>query len=367
MIRAFDSLSLPLLRRLDAEDAHRLAIRGLRLLPPVGPAADDPRLAMRVFGLDFPNPVGMAAGFDKNAEAPDALLRLGFGFVEIGTVTPRPQPGNPRPRLFRLPRDRGVVNRFGFNNEGGEAVLRRLSARHKAQHGILGVNVGANKDAADRVADYVQLIGKFAGVADYFTVNISSPNTPGLRNLQEAGALDDLLARVVEARNQAGDQAKGRVVPLLLKIAPDLSLTELDDVVQIARHRGVDGMIVGNTTVSRPPWLQDKDGAKETGGLSGRPLATLATRMVAETYVRTEGAFPLVGVGGIDSGAEALAKIRAGASLIQIYSSLVFEGLGLVSAIKADLVTTLQRTGRASLSEIVGADAATITAQGWPK
>ena len=363
MIRAFDAFSLPLLRWFDPEDSHRLAIQGLRLLPPVRPRPDDAKLAVRAFGLNFPNPIGMAAGFDKNAEVPDALLRLGFGFVEIGTVTPKPQTGNPRPRLFRLERDEAVINRLGFNNDGADAVLRRLASR--AHHGgIVGVNVGANRDSPDRVADYVKLIETFAPLAGYFTVNVSSPNTPGLRNLQHAAALDDLLAKVIDARERVRKHAGDS--PVLLKIAPDLSLTELDDVVQIARSRRVDGMIVANTTLARPSTLREQDRAKEQGGLSGRPLFRLSTRMVAETYVRVEGAFPLVGVGGIDSGGAALTKIRAGASLIQLYSSLVFKGLGLVDDIKRDLASTLLRTGREQLSEIVGADAATITAEDWP-
>ena len=363
MIRAFDAFSLPMLRWLDAEDAHRLAIHGLKLLPSVRGRPDDGKLAVRAFGLNFPNPVGMAAGFDKNAEVPDALLRLGFGFVEIGTVTPRPQAGNPRPRLFRLERDEAVINRMGFNNDGADVVLRRLAARAHLP-GIIGVNVGANRDSPDRVADYVRLIETFAPVASYFTVNVSSPNTPGLRNLQQAALLDDLLARVIEARQRVREKAGD--TPVLLKIAPDLSLAQLDEVVQIARSRRVDGMIVANTTVARPSSLRDQARAKEQGGLSGRPLFRLSTRMVAETYVRAEGAFPLIGVGGIDSGGAALTKIRAGASLIQLYSSLIYKGLRLIEDIKTDLASTLLRTGREQLSEIVGADAATITAEDWP-
>jgi dihydroorotate dehydrogenase len=363
VIRAFDAFSLPLLRWFDPEDAHRLAIQGLRLLPPMRPRPDDAKLAVRAFGLNFPNPIGMAAGFDKGAEVPDGLLRLGFGFVEIGTVTPKPQAGNPRPRLFRLERDEAVINRLGFNNDGAEAVLRRL-ARRAHLGGIIGVNVGANRDSADRVADYVRLIETFAPVASYFTVNVSSPNTPGLRNLQQAAALDDLLAKVIDARERVRQNAGDS--PVLLKIAPDLSLAELDDVVHIARSRRVDGMIVANTTLARPSTLREQNRAKEQGGLSGRPLFRLSTRMVAETYVRAEGAFPLVGVGGIDSGGAALTKIRAGASLIQLYSALIYKGLGLVDDIKNDLASTLLRTGRDQLSEIVGADAATITAEDWP-
>src|SRR6201993_5591790 len=257
-----------------------MAIQGLRLLPPIRQKPDDSKLAVRAFGLNFPNPVGMAAGFDKNAEAPDALLRLGFGFVEIGTVTPRPKSGNPRPRLLRLERDEAVVNRMGFNNDGAEAVLRRLAMRANLA-GIVGVNVGANKDSPDRVGDYVTLIETFAPVASYFTVNVSSPNTPGLRNLQQGHILDELLAKVLDARERV--RAKAGDTPVLLKIAPDLSLAELDEVVHVARSRRVDGMIVANTTAARPSTLRETERAKEQGGLSGRPLFRLSTRMVAET------------------------------------------------------------------------------------
>jgi len=295
---------------------------------------------------------------------PDVLLRLGFGFVEVGTITPRPQPGNPRPRLFRLDADGGVINRLGFNSQGSDAVLRRLAARADAG-GIVGINVGANKDSADRVADYVALIERFASVASYVTVNISSPNTPGLRNLQQATALDDLLARVVDARERVAPNAGP--TPVLLKIAPDLSLAELDDVVGIARSRRVDGMIVGNTTLARPPSLREIKLAQEAGGLSGSPLCALATRMLAETYVRVEGVFPLIGAGGIDSGPAALAKVRAGATLLQLYSALVFRGLGLVADIKSALVGALERQRFDSLAELTGADAAAVTAEPWPQ
>jgi dihydroorotate dehydrogenase len=363
VISLFDRLARPLLGLMDAEHAHRLAIQGLKVLPR-GPArADDARLSVRVFGLNFPNPIGMAAGFDKHGEVPDALLRLGFGFVEVGTVTPRPQPGNPRPRLFRLRADQGVINRLGFNSEGAPAVLARLAARAGAG-GLVGVNVGANKDSPDRIADYVSLIETFAPVASYFTVNISSPNTPGLRDLQQGQLFDELLSRVVDARARVSRQAG--LTPLLIKIAPDLTLSELDDIVGAARRRRVDGMIVGNTTVVRPPSLKDQRNAKESGGLSGRPLFELSTRMLAETYVRVEGAFPLIGAGGIDSGRTALAKIRAGASLVQLYSSLVFRGLALVGEIKAELLKALARGRRASLPDLVGVDAAAMTAENWP-
>ena len=362
MIEFFDRLARPLLYALDPEDAHRLAIRMLQLAPLPSARPDYRRLATRVFGLNFPNPIGIAAGFDKHAEIPDALLRSGFGFVEVGTVTPLPQSGNPRPRLFRLDTDHGVINRLGFNSEGADAVLRRLAARARAG-GIVGINVGANKDAVDRVADYVRGIEKFAPVASYVTVNISSPNTPGLRDLQQATVLDDLLARVIEVRERVARHAGP--TPVLLKIAPDLALSDLDDVVGIARARRVDGMIVGNTTVTRPAGLRDRQ-SSEAGGLSGRPLLPLADRMLAETYVRVEGVFPLVGAGGIDSGASALGKIRAGASLIQIYSGLVFRGLGLVGEIKAALLAGLERDGSQNIADYVGTDAAAVTAEAWP-
>jgi dihydroorotate dehydrogenase len=305
----------------------------------------------------------MAAGFDKNAEVPDALRRVGFGFVEVGTVTPLPQSGNPRPRLFRLDADDGVINRLGFNSQGADAAIRRLAARAEAG-GVVGINVGANKDSPDRIADYVGLIERFAAVASYVTVNISSPNTPGLRNLQQAAVLDDLLARVIDARERVARNAG--LTPLLLKIAPDLSLPELDDVVGIARSRRVDGMIVGNTTLTRPPRLRETEKAKEAGGLSGRPLLPLADRVLAETYVRVEGVFPLIGAGGIDSGASALAKIRAGASLVQVYSGLVFRGLRLVAEIKTELLAALERDQQSSLVDYVGTDVASVTAEPWP-
>jgi dihydroorotate dehydrogenase len=363
VIGLLEAFARPLLRMLDAEDAHRLAVYALKFPPIVKLVADDPRLAVRAFGLNFPNPIGMAAGFDKHAEVPDALLKLGFGFVEVGTVTPVPQSGNPRPRVFRLPHDQGVINRLGFNSEGADAVLRRLAARASAG-GIVGVNVGANRESVDRIADYVRLIETFAPVVGYFSVNISSPNTPGLRELQQAKMFDELLARVMDARARMSREAG--ITPVLIKIAPDLTLSELDDLVGGARRHRVDGMIVGNTTLARPPTLRDQATAKEAGGLSGRPLFTRATRMLAETYVRVEGAFPLIGVGGIDSGATALAKIRAGACLIQLYSALVFHGLRLVAGIKSDLSNELRRGGHAGIDELVGADAAAMTAETWP-
>ncbi|MGA7489900.1 MAG: quinone-dependent dihydroorotate dehydrogenase [Xanthobacteraceae bacterium] len=363
MIGLLESLARPMLRMLDPEDAHRLAIHALRFPPFVKLVADDPRLAVRAFGLNFRNPVGMAAGFDKHAEVPDALLRLGFGFVEVGTVTPLPQVGNPRPRVFRLNRDQGVINRLGFNSEGADAVLRRLAARAN-EGGIIGANIGANKESADRIGDYVRLIETFAPVVSYFSVNISSPNTPGLRELQRASVLDSLLARVVDARARMSREAG--TTPVLIKIAPDLTLNELDDMVGAARRHRVDGMIISNTTVARPHGLNDRVTAREAGGLSGRPLFALATRMLAETYVRVEGAFPLIGVGGVDSGEAALAKIKAGACLIQLYTALVFHGLRLVATIKSELSDVVRRQGQTQIGDLVGADAAAITAEKWP-
>ena len=362
MIGFFDRLARPLLRALEPENAHALTINALKFAF-VRPPVDDPRLAARLFGLNFKNPIGIAAGFDKNAEVPDALLKLGFGFVEVGTVTPRPQGGNPRPRVFRLEADEGVINRLGFNSAGASVVLARLAARAKVG-GIVGVNIGANRDSSDRTADYIHLIEKLAPVASFITVNLSSPNTPGLRDLQHGLVLDNLLARVVAARNRVVPQAGP--TPVLLKIAPDLSLIDLDDVVGIARARHVDGIIVSNTTISRPAMLRDRTAAALAGGLSGRPLFALATRMLAETYVRVEGAFPLIGVGGIDSGEAALAKIKAGADLVQLYSGLVFRGLGLLAEIKTALLRALERENVDRLSELVGMDAAAVTAEKWP-
>jgi dihydroorotate dehydrogenase len=363
LIGLFERLARPFLYRLDPEDAHGLALRALHWAPLPATRTDDPRLQVRAFGLNFPNPVGVAAGFDKNAEVPDALIRLGFGFVETGSVTPRPQAGNPRPRIFRLSADGAVINRLGFNNDGAAVVLKRLAVR-VAKGGIIGINIGANRDSADRAADYVKLVEAFAPVVSYITVNVSSPNTPGLRNLQESKSLDDLLSRVIEARDKV--RAHAGPTPLLLKIAPDLTLADLDDLVGVARERAVDGMIVGNTTLSRPPSLQEREKAMEQGGLSGKPLFPLATRMLAETFVRLEGAMPVIGVGGIDSGDAAVAKLRAGATLVQLYSGLIFHGLGLLTQIKRALIAELEEQGSEKLGDLVGIDAADITAQPWP-
>jgi dihydroorotate dehydrogenase len=337
--RFFTSLAHPVALRLPPETAHRLTVKTLSVLPPPHPGADDPRLAVNVLGLDFPNPLGLAAGFDKNGEAVDAVLRLGFGFTEIGTVTPRPQPGNPRPRLFRLRHDRAVINRYGFNSAGSAMVHRRLAARTAAK-GLVAVNIGANKNSGDRVADYVAGIAAFADVADFFVVNISSPNTPGLRDLQRRQDLNDLLEAVLAARDAAP-----RRVPLVVKIAPDLTLDELDGIIDVCKARKVDGLAISNTTLSRPENLVDHEIAKQHGGLSGRPLFHLSTWLLAQAYLRTEGAFALIGIGGIEDAATALAKIEAGADLIELYSALVYKGAGLVADIKGGLVRHLNAAG----------------------
>jgi len=361
MIRLLD-LGLPFARLLGPEDAHRLAVLALKTLPLPPPTSDDSRLKIEVFGLKFPNPLGLAAGFDKDAEVPDAAIRVGFGFTEVGTLTPEPQAGNPRPRIFRLAADAAVINRLGFNNAGFAAAAERLKTRPRRN--IVGVNVGANRESADRVADYVRGIETFAPLADYITVNISSPNTPGLRELQAGAALDELLARVIDARDRAA--ARGGQRPLLVKIAPDLSLSELDDVVAVAKRRRVDGLIVSNTTIARPQSLTDST-AREPGGLSGRPLFPLSTRMLAETFVRVERAFPLVGVGGIESAESAWQKLRAGASLLQLYTALIYRGFSLVDEIKHGLLARLERARADALSAIVGADAGAIVRSTWPE
>jgi dihydroorotate dehydrogenase len=331
------------LRALDPEDAHHLALAALKAgLGPRDWSRPDPALATRVAGLVLPNPVGLAAGFDKNGEVVGPMLRAGFGFVEFGTVTPRPQPGNPRPRLFRLTADKAVINRMGFNNAGLEAVAARLGRRPYA--GLVGANVGANKDSVDRIADYVAGLKRLAGLADYFTLNVSSPNTPGLRALQSRGALQDLL----------GATAAVGGGPLFLKVAPDLTEREIEDVAQAALGHGLAGVIVGNTTVERPASLRDAR-RNESGGLSGAPLLGPSTRVLAQFRAAAGPSLPLIGVGGIASGADAYAKIRAGASAVQLYSALVFEGPGLVARIKCELSALLAAEGFASVAQAVGA------------
>lgn len=358
MIEVLFPLVRPVLHGLDAEQAHNLTLRALAALPARRPPADDPRLAVGLLGRNFPNPVGLAAGFDKGATVPDALLGLGFGFVEVGGVVPRPQPGNPRPRVFRLTADGAVINRFGLNSEGLDVVAERLAAR-AGRPGIVGVNIGANKEAADRLADYVACTARLAPHVGFVTVNVSSPNTPGLRDLQGEAFLDELLGRVVEARDRAGAGAA-----VLLKIAPDITLDALDAICATALKRGVQGLVVSNTTVARPESLRETVLARETGGLSGRPLFGPATRLLAETYLRVGARMPLVGVGGIDSAEAAWTKIRAGASLVQLYSALVYQGPGLVGAIKRGLLARLAAEGLPNLAAAVGRDAAALARGG---
>ncbi|WP_156680113.1 quinone-dependent dihydroorotate dehydrogenase [Sphingomonas profundi] len=338
------SLVRPLIFRLDAERAHRATIAALRLRPARTPPSPSPVLASRVAGLDFPTPIGLAAGFDKDAQVPDAMLGLGFGFVEVGTLTPHGQPGNPRPRLFRLAEDKAVVNRMGFNNGGQAAALERL-LRRRGRPGVVGVNIGANKDARDRIADYATGVTVMRGVASYLTVNISSPNTPGLRALQSRAALDELLAAVLEARGRAGP-------PLFLKVAPDLAPADIDDIAEVSLRRGIDALIVSNTTVARPPLLSPL--GAEAGGLSGAPLHDLALRRLIDFRAATAGHLPLIAAGGIATADQAYARILAGASLVQLYSALVYEGPGLARRIADDLARLLARDGFATVADAVG-------------
>jgi dihydroorotate dehydrogenase len=351
MLAAAYHLARPLLFRLDPERAHELMLRALEAgLYPRQRAPDDPSLGVTAWGLAFPNPLGMAAGFDKDARAPDRLLGMGFGHVEIGTVTPRPQTGNPRPRLFRLALDRALINRLGFNNAGHAAALARLRRRTRA--GVVGVNVGANRDAADRIADYVAGVRAFYDVASYFTINISSPNTPGLRDLQAPSALDDLLARVLDAREALVATGRPRR-PLVVKLAPDIAEADLEPIVSVLMRRAIDGIAVSNTTLAREG-LAEAVLAKEAGGLSGRPLFHRSTVMLARVYLLTGGRIPLIGIGGIDSGTAAVAKIEAGASLLQLYTGLIYQGPGLLARIKRDLAAYVARENLAGIGAAVG-------------
>jgi len=345
-------LALPAIRLLDPETAHDLTLLALErgLVRARRRPAEDPALAQTLWGRVFPNPVGLAAGFDKNARVPAAMLGFGFGFVECGTVTPLPQPGNPRPRVFRLARDRAVINRNGFNNDGLDVFVARLATRRPG--GLVGANVGKNRDQADAVADYVEGIRRTAPLVDYLVVNVSSPNTPGLRDLQRRGPLLDLVRAALAARDGA---AWERRPPVWLKVAPDLDAAGLADVAEVALETGVDAVVVGNTTVSRPDGLRGRRRG-ETGGLSGRPLFALSTRVLADLRRLTEGRVVLVGTGGVASGADAYAKIRAGASLVQLYTALVYGGPGLARAITRDLAGLLRRDGFATVTEAVGAD-----------
>ena len=345
----------PLLFALDPETAHNLTLAALKTgqglgLVPAAPA-DDPILATELAGLHLPNPIGLAAGFDKDAEVPDAMLRLGFGFVECGSVCPRPQPGNPRPRLFRLAEDEAVINRFGFNSRGLEFAHARLSARAGrpgGSQGVVGINLGANKDSEDRTGDYVAGLRALAPLASYVTVNISSPNTPGLRALQDGAALADLIARVMAARGAIE-------VPVFVKVAPDQGEADWAIIARACIDGGVDGLIVSNTTVSRPPLTSRHAG--EAGGLSGKPLKPLALAALQRFRAETGGALPLIAVGGIASGQDAYDRIRAGASAVQLYSALVYHGPGLVAQIKAELAALLRRDGFATVQDAVGSHA----------
>ena len=347
------SIAAPLLRRLDPETAHRMTIAGLRVAPRPRSTGTDPAvLRTNVMGLEFSNPIGLAAGFDKHAEVPDALLGLGFGFVEVGSVTPRPQPGNPRPRVFRLEEDHAVINRYGFNSQGLAVAAGRLRKR-RGQPGVVGVNVGANKASEDPIADYVEGVGELTGLAAYFVINVSSPNTPGLRTLQARDSLDALLDRVLAARSNDDVQYSA---PLVVKIAPDLSPENCRDIAEVLLVRGVDGLIVSNTTTARP--TMQSISRDEAGGLSGAPLFEPSTRILAEMYRLTEGKLSLIGTGGIASGHDAYRKIKAGASLVQLYTALIFQGPRLIGQIKQELADFLAADGYDNVAQAVGADAA---------
>ena len=334
----------PALFLLDAERAHRLSLAALRLLPLRAPAPAGGPLACCVAGLDFPNPVGLAAGYDKDGEAPDALLGLGFGSVEVGSITPLAQAGNPQPRLFRLTEDAAVINRMGFNNRGAEAATARLAQR-RGRPGIVGINLGANKDSPDRIADYAVMARAMAPLASYLAVNVSSPNTPGLRALQDEGALGALLDAVLAARGPSGP-------PVFLKVAPDLEPADIDAIARIALDKRLGALIVSNTTISRPPLASSHAG--ESGGLSGAPLRDLAQQRLRDFRSATGGGLPLIGVGGIASAEDAWARIRAGASLVQLYSALVYAGPGLARSITKGLAQLMRRDGFASIAQAVG-------------
>lgn len=350
------NLAARALRRLEPEDAHNFTIAALaRGLGPVDRTAADPVLKTSLAGLSLPNPIGLAAGFDKDARAPGSLLAAGFGFVECGTTTPHAQVGNPRPRLFRLVEDRAVINRLGFNNRGHAAFaagLTKVRAKTKTHRpGVIGANIGANKDSADRTDDYVQGLRRLWPLADYFTLNVSSPNTPGLRDLQGKAALEDLLSAVTGARQDL--QRQNGFKPILLKIAPDLSELQTRDIVEVALAAGIDGLIVSNTTVARPGGLRGA-ARQQAGGLSGAPLFRASTDLLTLVHAMSAGRLALVGVGGVASAAEAYAKIRAGASAVQLYTALAYEGPGLVARLKRDLSALLASDGFATVSEAVG-------------
>jgi len=335
----------PLVFRLDAERAHRATLAALSMLPSRLPPEFPPSLHSRVAGIDFASPVGLAAGFDKNAEVPEVMLSLGFGFVEIGTVTPRPQPGNPKPRLFRLARDKAIINRLGFNNDGQPKAFDRLLRCHHV-HGVIGVNVGANKDSADWIADYVSGVRAMSQVARYITVNISSPNTPGLRGLQDAGALDDLLAAVSGAQSAR---------PVFLKVAPDLNDGDHDRIVRAAIDHGLDGLIISNTTISRPQSLRSTR-KQESGGLSGAPLKPLALEALRKFRRASGSEMVLIAAGGIANADDAWERIRAGASLVQLYTAMVYEGPGIARRIAQGLAHRVKQAGFGNIAEAVGTE-----------
>jgi dihydroorotate dehydrogenase len=347
------SLLRPALFLLEAERAHHLSLAGLKAMPQLNRAVPGGPLATKVAGIEFPNPLGMAAGYDKDGEVPDALLGLGFGFVEVGSITPLPQTGNPRPRLFRLARDRAVINRMGFNNHGAEAAVARLAAR-LGRPGVVGINLGANKDSPDRANDYATMAQLMAPLASYLAVNVSSPNTPGLRALQDEGALSALLDAVLAARGNSVAPDGSHVPPIFLKVAPDLETADIDAIARIALDKKLGALIVSNTTVSRPP-LKSRH-ANEAGGLSGAPLRDLAQQRLRDFRTATGGAIPLVGVGGIASAEDAWARIRAGASLVQLYSAMVYEGPGIARRIAHGLEALMARDGFASIAEAVGSE-----------
>ena len=357
MLTRFYPIARAALFAMEPEEAHEATLKALELgLYPRPTGRDDERLRQMVFGLTFANPLGIAAGYDKDARVPDGVLGLGCGFAEIGTVTPKPQPGNPKPRVFRLVADAGLINRLGFNNGGHDAALARLEAR-KAVGGIVGVNIGANKDSADRSGDYVEGLKRFNAIASYFTVNISSPNTPGLRDLQAPAALDELLSRLMAARARLVAEGAPRR-PIVVKIAPDIAEADLAEITGRLVAHAVDGIAVSNTTLARTGLKDPRQ--SEAGGLSGRPVFSRATAMLARVYLATGGKIPLIGIGGIDSPETALAKIEAGATLLQLYTGLIYQGPGLIGRIKAHLAHELRQRGAASLADIRG-----CAAQEW--
>ncbi len=361
MLSSLFQLARPVLFTLEPEQAHEVSLKTLEagIYPrPLG--ADDAVLGVSAMGLSFKNPLGIAAGYDKDARVPDAVLGMGCGFAEIGTITPKPQDGNPRPRVFRLVDDKGVINRLGFNNGGHAAALTRLEAR-KDRGGILAVNIGANKDTADKAADYVQGIASFNHLATYFTVNISSPNTPGLRDLQAPAALDDLLGRVMAERARLIAAGKPRR-PIVVKIAPDIAEDDLPAIVERLVANAVDGIAVSNTTLSRKG-LKDQKTAAETGGLSGAPLFHRSTVVLARVHQLTQGKIPLIGIGGITSAETAVAKIEAGATLLQVYTGLIYEGPGLIGSIKNGLALAARRAGAKSITDLTGRQSATWAAK----